>query len=80
MRLFSGLFWTGEQAKERGLIDGFASSGELVREQLKLPTVIDYTIKKTLFERFSKNMGTAIAKQISRVFSTFLDKQFSTFL
>ncbi|WP_045107532.1 S49 family peptidase [Legionella hackeliae] len=61
---FSGLFWTGEQAKERGLIDGFASSGQIVREKMQLEKVIDYTYKQSVLERFSKNLGTALASQL----------------
>nr|WP_141676653.1 S49 family peptidase [Legionella jamestowniensis] len=61
---FSGLFWTGEQAKARGLIDGFASSGQIVREKMQLEKVIDYTYKQTVLERFSKNLGTALAERL----------------
>ncbi|ASQ45427.1 S49 family peptidase [Legionella clemsonensis] len=61
---FSGLFWTGEQAKARGLIDGFASSGQIVREKMQLEKVIDYTHKQSVLERFSKNLGTAMAEQL----------------
>lgn len=61
---FSGLFWTGKQAKERGLIDGFSSAGQLAREIIKLNQVIDYTHKQTVFERVSKNLGTALANQL----------------
>lgn len=56
--LFSGLFWTGIQAKDLGLIDDFASTGELIREKIKLEQVVDYTIKKSPFERFAKNMNS----------------------
>lgn len=61
---FSGLFWTGNQAKERGLIDGFASSVEITRDLVHVEQVIDYTYKQNLFERFAKNIGTAIADQL----------------
>ncbi|KTC84181.1 S49 family peptidase [Legionella brunensis] len=61
---FSGLFWTGEQAKERGLIDDFASSGQIVRDKMQLEKVIDYTFKESVLERFSKNLGTALADQL----------------
>lgn len=61
---FSGLFWTGEQSLSRGLIDGFGSSGELVRDKIQLADVIDYTYKPNLFERFAKSMGTAMADQL----------------
>ncbi|WP_131780982.1 S49 family peptidase [Legionella gresilensis] len=63
---FSGLFWTGNQAKARGLIDGFASSGQLARDVLKLNTVIDYTYKQSVLERVSRNVGTAIADELPK--------------
>lgn len=61
---FSGLFWTGLQAKERGLIDGFASSGQLARDLVKIEQVIDYTYKQSVLERVAKNIGTAIVDQL----------------
>ena len=61
---FSGLFWTGEQAKERGLIDGFASSGQVAREIVNIDHIVDYTYKQSVFERVAKNIGTAIADQL----------------
>ncbi|HHF7345893.1 TPA: S49 family peptidase [Legionella feeleii] len=61
---FSGLFWTGQQAKDRGLIDGFASSGQIARNIVKIDQVIDYTYKQSVFERMAKNIGTAVANQL----------------
>jgi protease-4 len=61
---FSGLFWTGEQALPIGLIDGFASSGQLARDVIKIPKLIDYTHKQTFFDRVSKNIGTAMADEL----------------
>ena len=61
---FSGLFWTGLQAKERGLIDGFASSGQLAREIIKVERVVDYTYQQSVMERVAKNIGTAMADQL----------------
>lgn len=61
---FSGLFWTGQQALAMGLIDGFASSGQLARDVIKVDNLIDYTHKQTLFDRVSKNLGTAMADEL----------------
>jgi len=61
---FSGLIWTGEQALPKGLIDGFASSGQLARDVIKNENLVDYTFKQNLFERMSKNLGTAMADQL----------------
>ncbi len=61
---FSGLFWVGQQAKDRGLIDGFASSGQIARDFVKIEQTVDYTYKQSVFDRVSKNIGTAIADQL----------------
>lgn len=58
---FSGLLWTGTQALPLGLIDGFASTGQLARDKLKLDTIIEYTFKQSMFERVSRGVGTALA-------------------
>ena len=62
--LFSGLFWTGEQALGKGLIDGYASSGLLAREIIKEDRLVDYTFKPNLFDRVAKGIGSAIAQGI----------------
>lgn len=61
---FSGLFWTGEQAFADGLIDGYASSGQLARDIIKIERLVDYTHKQNLFDRVSKNLGTALADEL----------------
>lgn len=61
---FSGLFWTGEQALTMGLIDGFASTGQLARDIIKINKVIDYTQSQNVFDRVFKNIGTAMADEL----------------
>ena len=61
---FSGLFWAGIQAKERGLIDGFASPGQLARDIIKIDRIVDYTHQQSVLERVAKNMGTAMVDQL----------------
>ncbi len=61
---FSGLFWTGTQAKSRGLIDGFASSGQLARDIIKIDKIVEYTHKESVFDRVAKTIGTAMANQL----------------
>lgn len=61
---FSGLFWTGEQALTMGLIDGFASTGQLARDIIKIKNVIDYTQSQNVFDRVFKNIGTAMADEL----------------
>lgn len=62
--LFSGLIWTGTQAKDLGLIDGFASSGQLMRKVIKVDTVVDYTEKHSFIERFAGRLGSSMISQI----------------
>jgi protease IV len=62
--LFSGLFWTGEQALGKGLIDGFASSGQLARDIIKEDNLVEYTFKPNLFDRVTKGIGSAIASEL----------------
>lgn len=61
---FSGLFWTGVQAKQRGLIDGFASTGQLARETIKIDNIVDYSYKETPFERVAKRIGVAMVDEL----------------
>lgn len=61
---FSGLFWAGTQAKERGLIDGFASSGQLARDVIKVDKVVDYTYEDSVVDRFARKFGNTMANQL----------------
>ncbi|MDP3705537.1 MAG: S49 family peptidase [Legionellaceae bacterium] len=65
---FSGLIWTGVQAKERGLIDGFASSGQLMRDVIKLEQVVDYTEKHSVLEQVANRFGSAVVNQLPLTF------------
>lgn len=63
-KLFSGLIWSGEQAMEMGLIDGFASTGELTREIIGDDKIVDYTTKldpvSQLIRKFSTQFTNII--------------------
>ena len=62
--VFSGLFWTGEQAKEMGLIDGFGSSEDVGRDVIKIKESVDYTSKGNVLEQFAKKLGAEVAVQL----------------
>lgn len=66
--LFSGLAWTGVEAKSLGLVDGFASTGELMRNTLKLDDAIDYTEKMSVVEQVSRNVGAELHGVVNEVF------------
>lgn len=63
--LFSGLFWTGTKAKELGLIDGFSSTGQLMHT-LKQESIIDYTIKKSVLDRFTKSIHSSMVSALPK--------------
>lgn len=65
--LFSGMIWTGVQAKELGLIDGFASTGQLLRNVIKVESVLDYTEKYSVLDQLAKNLGAEMASHVSMV-------------
>lgn len=63
--IFSGLFWTGEDAKELGLIDGFGSDAYVAREIIKAETMINFNPKRDFFEKLSKRVGTSVSSWFS---------------
>lgn len=62
--MFSGLFWTGEQALELGLVDGFGSASYVAREVVGVEDIKDYTFRQDVFQRFAKRLGTAMVDPI----------------
>lgn len=67
--MFSGLFWTGEQALELGLVDGFGSASYVAREVVGVEEIQDYTFREDIFQRFAKRLGTAMVKPITEALS-----------
>ena len=59
---FSGLFWTGEQAVQMGLVDHLGSVDSVARDVVKAEKLIDYTNKENIAERFAKRFGAAAAQ------------------
>lgn len=60
-KLFSGLFWTGNQALELGLVDGLKSTSELARE-IGYPETIDFTYRPSPFDAFARQLGVSMAE------------------
>jgi protease-4 len=60
--MFSGLFWTGQQAVELGLADKLGSLDYVAREVVKAEEVIDYTRRDNVAERLAKRFGAAIGE------------------
>ncbi len=57
--MFSGLFWTGEQAVQLGLADQLGSLDGVARDVVKAEKLVDYTNKANLAERVAKRFGAS---------------------
>ena len=68
--LFSGLFWSGEQAVELGLADGLGNLDYVAREIVKAEDIIDYTRHENVAERLAKRFGAAIGEGAVRAMQT----------
>ena len=60
--IFSGLFWTGQQAIEMGLADQLGNLDYVAREVVKAEELIDYTRKDNVAERLVKRFGASIGE------------------
>ncbi|ENW80376.1 MULTISPECIES: signal peptide peptidase SppA [unclassified Acinetobacter] len=72
--VFSGLFWTGEQAIALGVADRSGSITTLMRD-LKIDQKLDYTVQRNPLESILGRMGTKIGEGISSSLSAQLQTQ-----
>lgn len=63
--IFSGLFWTGEDAVKLGLIDGLGSDAYVARELIKAEEMVNFTTEKDLIQRLSERVETSVQALIS---------------
>jgi protease-4 len=63
--IFSGLFWTGEDAVKLGLIDGLGSDAYVARELIKAEDMVNFTSEKDLFQRLSERVETSVQSLVS---------------
>lgn len=59
-RLFSGLIWTGEQARELGLVDGLGSSSYVAREVVGHKKLVDYSRHESRLKELVDKLGVAV--------------------
>jgi len=65
--LFSGLFWTGEEAKNLGLIDDFGNVASVARDVIGVEEIVNYTFQPSLLEQISRDFGVAVGTGIANV-------------
>ena len=66
--MFSGLFWTGQQAIELGLADQLGNLDYVAREVVKTEEIIDYTRRDNVAERLAKKFGAAMGEGAMKAF------------
>ncbi len=66
-KIFSGLFWNGEESITLGLADAIGSSSYVAREVIGAEEIVDFTRSEDLFERFAKKMGAGAASTLNGV-------------
>ncbi|MGH8847566.1 MAG: S49 family peptidase, partial [Polaromonas sp.] len=66
--MFSGLFWSGQQAVELGLADQFGNLDYVAREVVKTDEIIDYTRRDNVAERLAKRFGAAMGEGAMKAF------------
>ena len=60
--MFSGLFWSGQQAIELGLADQLGTLEYVAREVVKTDEIIDYTRRDNVAERLAKKFGASLGE------------------
>jgi protease-4 len=60
--IFSGLFWSGQQAIELGLADGYGTLDSVARDVVKAEDIVDYTRQDNVAERLVKRFGAAMGE------------------
>jgi protease-4 len=60
--LFSGLFWTGQQAVDLGLADQLGNLDYVAREVIKAEDIVDYTQRENVAEKLAKRFGAAVGE------------------
>jgi protease-4 len=64
--VFSGLFWTGDDAVRLGLVDGLGDSDYVARDLIGAETTVNYTKKKDLLSSFADRLGTSLGEVLIR--------------
>lgn len=62
--VFSGLIWSGEQAIEKGLVDGLGSVGYVARDVIGVDNIRDYSVRPNPLDSFAKRFGVMLKSSV----------------
>jgi protease-4 len=60
--MFSGLFWTGEEAIKLGLADDLGNASYVAREVIGAEDIVDFTQREGVLDRFARRIGSEAAR------------------
>jgi len=63
---FSGLFWSGEEAIQMGLVDELGSASYVAREVIGAESIVDFTQREGVFDRVARRIGSEAARVLSQ--------------
>ena len=66
--LFTGLIWSGAEAKGLGLVDGLGSASYVAREIIKVEEIVDFSLQPNFLERFAHRVGASMATTLGASF------------
>ena len=58
--MFSGLIWSGAKSIELGLADGQGTMDSVARDVIKVETLVDFTSRENIVDRFARRLGTSL--------------------
>jgi len=64
--LFSGLFWTGEEALKIGLADGLGDADFIAKEKYEDLKLVRYEPARNLFEELTQGVGASVSAGIEK--------------
>jgi protease-4 len=64
-KLFGGYIWTGEQAVDKGLIDGLGSVRSVARDLVGVEELVDYSLQAHPLDKFMKSLGLGVASAMA---------------
>ncbi len=62
--IFDGRIWTGAQARELGMVDGFADVGQVARDIAGVEDVVDYTYEPDFLEQMSDRIASRLGSLV----------------
>ena len=68
-KIFSGMVWSGEQAKQLGLIDGLGSTDYVARQVIGEEDIVDFTTRLSPLERFAQDFGAGMSSALMEAMS-----------